>query len=198
MDKRRFLIFLFFAITSFQFTFSQDSGRKSESQDNKLFAFGIIADVQYADTEKAGKRDYRNSLTKLEKCITEFNNHDLAFIISLGDLIDRNYDSYDKPLAILGKSKTPVYNVIGNHEFSVEEQYKKEIRKRLNNRKGYFDFEAGNMVFIVLDGTALSTFAHVKGSKPYELVMAQYEEMEKQGLNNTTTWNGGIGEKQYK
>jgi 3',5'-cyclic AMP phosphodiesterase CpdA len=134
----------------------------------------------------------------LEKCIDEFNNHDLDFIISLGDLIDRNYDSYDKPLAILDKSKTPVYNVIGNHEFSVEEPYKKGIRKRLNNQRGYFDFEVGNMVFIVLDGTNFSTFAHAKGSKPYELAMAHYEEMEKQGLNNATTWNGGIGGNQFK
>jgi len=198
MNNFRIFIFLFFALTSFQFTFSQDSGRKSEKKDNKLFAFGIIADVQYADAEKAGKRDYRNSLTKLEKCIAEFNNHNLAFTINLGDLIDRNFESYDKPLNILAKSKAPVYNVIGNHEYSVKEKYKKEIRKRLNNSKGYFDFKAGNFVFIVLDGTAMSTFAYTKESRQYELAKTQYEEMEKQGFNNATTWNGGIGGKQFK
>jgi predicted phosphodiesterase len=198
MYKQKFLLFLLFSFTSFQITFPQDSGSRVDNQDDKLFEFGIIADVQYADVDQAGKRDYRNSLDKLDKCIAEFNNHDLAFIVSLGDLIDRDYDSYDKPLAILEKSKAPVYNVIGNHEFSVEEKYKTDIRQRLNNGEGYFDFEAGNMVYIVLDGTALSTFAHAKGSRAYELAMSQYEEMEKLGLNNATTWNGGIGDKQLK
>jgi predicted MPP superfamily phosphohydrolase len=197
MDKHRFIILLLFVFTSFHVTFSQDFKRNSDHSDNKLFSFGIIADVQYADIEKNGKRDYRNSLAKLEKCITEFNNHDLTFIISLGDLIDRNYDSYDKPLSILQNSIAPVYHVIGNHEFSVEDKYKKDIRKRLNNRKGYFDLEMGDVVFIILDGTAFSTFANAKGSKAYELAKSQYEEMEKQEFNNATTWNGGIGEKQY-
>ena len=35
-------------------------------QHEELFSFGVIADVQYADAEKAGKRDYRSSLGKLE------------------------------------------------------------------------------------------------------------------------------------
>ena len=46
-------------------------------QHEELFSFGVIADVQYADAEKAGKRDYRSSLGKLEICIKEFNNHNL-------------------------------------------------------------------------------------------------------------------------
>ena len=69
MDKHRFLIFFLFAFTSFHIVFSQDSGIKPEDQVDKLFAFGIIADVQYADVEKAAKRDYRNSLDKLDRSI---------------------------------------------------------------------------------------------------------------------------------
>jgi len=198
MDKLKFLVFFFFSLISFHFAYSQDSGKKSDDQDNKLFAFGIIADVQYADTEKAGSRDYKNSIYKLEKCITEFNNHNLAFTINLGDLIDRNFESYDKPLAIMEMSQAQVYYVIGNHEFSVEEKFKGDIRSRLYNKKGYFDFEVGNLVFIVLDGTDISTFAYKTGSRQYELAMTQYEEMKKQGFNNATTWNGGIGEKQLE
>jgi predicted phosphodiesterase len=198
MKKIIFFIFLYGVFATFHMAYPQDSGKIPENKDNKLFAFGIIADVQYADAEKAGKRDYRNSLNKLEKCIAEFNKYDLAFTISLGDLIDRDFTSFDKPQAILNKSKAPVYNVIGNHEFSVEEKYKRDIRKRLNNHKGYFKFVIGDIVFLILDGTAMSTFAHSKESKSHDLAMAQYDEMKKQGLNNATTWNGGIGENQFK
>lgn len=167
-------------------------------QHEELFSFGVIADVQYADAEKAGKRDYRSSLGKLEICIKELNNHKLSFTVTLGDLIDRDYASFDKTLPILDKSIAPVYNVIGNHDFEVEEEFKKEVRGRLSNRKGYFDFTVDDFTFIVLDGTDLSTFGTKKDSRQYALAMAKYEEIKEAGLNNAFTWNGGIGRKQIK
>jgi len=198
MNKIKLFIFLFCILLMDHIACSQNSGENTDIQSDKLFSFGIIADVQYADVEKAGKRDYRNSLDKLGKCVTEFNTHDLAFAISLGDLIDRDFASFHKPTDILDKSLAPVYYAVGNHEFSVEEEYKNEVRRHLNNSKGYFNFSVENFIFLVLDGTDVSTFAQSKGSKAYELAMAQYEEMEKQGFNNATTWNGGIGKKQFK
>ena len=167
-------------------------------QHEVLFSFGVIADVQYADAEKAGKRDYRNSLGKLEKCIGEFNNHNLSFTITLGDLIDRDYSSFDKTLPIIDRSIAPVYHVIGNHDFSVEEEFRKEVRGRLNNRKGYFDFTVDDIVFMVLDGTDLSTFGTKKESKQYDLAIAKHKEITEAGFNNAYTWNGGIGSKQLQ
>jgi manganese-dependent ADP-ribose/CDP-alcohol diphosphatase len=56
-------------------------------------------------------------------------------------MIDHDYISFDKPLAILINLKAPLYNVIGNHDFEVEDKFKGQVRKRLGNKKGYFDFE---------------------------------------------------------
>ena len=189
---------LFCFCITVHFGLAQVNPRNSRDPSGKVFSFGIVTDIQYADAEKKGSRDYRNSLGKLEKCVNEFNGHDLAFVINLGDLIDHDFFSYEKPLAILDKLKAPLYNVIGNHDFEVEDQYKSQIRKRLKNKNGYFDFEFNNLIFIVLDGSDVSTLAYPKGSGQYNYGMARYEEIRKNGFNNAYTWNGGIGDKQLK
>ncbi|MEN8230015.1 MAG: beta-galactosidase [Bacteroidota bacterium] len=193
---RKLLLTIALAYASLSIAFPQHVD--NQHPDEALFSFGVIADVQYADAEKAGKRDYRNSPEKLEKCIGEFNNHNLSFTVTLGDLIDRDFSSFDKTLPILDRSIAPVYHVIGNHDFSVEPAYRKEVRDRLKNPNGYFDFTVDDFVFIVLDGTDLSTFGTETGSGQYDLAMAKFEEMKKAGLNNAYTWNGGIGSKQLK
>ena len=37
------------------------------NSDEKIFSFGVIADIQYTDHEKEGKRDYRSALKKGRK-----------------------------------------------------------------------------------------------------------------------------------
>ena len=186
---------LFFVL---QNALCQEITRDAKNLAKKLFSFGIVTDIQYADAEKNGNRDYRNSVNILEKSVKEMNGHDLAFVITLGDMIDHDYISFDKPLAILGKLKAPLYNVLGNHDFEVDDQYKDRVRKRLKNKNRYFDFKVNNMVFIVLDGSDVSTFASKKGSEKYNSGLAKYEEIKKSGINNAYTWNGGIGNKQLK
>ncbi len=194
--KSIFALIFFYA--TFQIAFSQDVSKSNPDTVKILFSFGAVADIQYADAEKAGNRDYRNSLQKLDNCIKIFNRNELSFIVNLGDMIDRDYISYDKPLKILDNSKAPVYNVIGNHDFSVDDKFKRKVRKRLANRKGYFAFKLDDFIFIILDGTDVSTFAHKEGSKQYKNAMVKYEEIKKKGLNNAYTWNGGIGNKQLE
>ncbi len=194
---RCILSILIFSVTS-QIISSQEVSQDHRIPGEKIFSFGVVADIQYADAEKAGKRDYRGSLQKLDTCIHIFNKHELSFTITLGDMIDRDYNSFDKPLAILKKLQFPVYNVPGNHDFSMEDRFKRKVKKQLNNKKGYFDFEAGTYRFILLDGTDVSTFAHKKGSAQYKNAMAHLEEMKKKKSNNAYDWNGGIGDMQLK
>lgn len=187
---------MFLAFSILLVTFSQEKNQTIQDNQKKIFSFGVVADIQYADAEKAGNRDYRSSIGKLDTCINIFNKNDLSFVVTMGDMIDRDYTSYDKPLHILETSKAPVYNVLGNHDFSVNDQLKRKVRKRLDNKKGYFSFQLDDFIFIILDGTDLSTFAHKKESKQYKFALAEYEEIKKEGLNNAYEWNGGIGEKQ--
>jgi predicted MPP superfamily phosphohydrolase len=82
----------------------------------KLFSFGVMADVQYADVDQMGKRNYRGSLEKLENSIELLNRYDLSFIASLGDLIDRHYESFEKPLELMSQSKAKIHHVLGNQD----------------------------------------------------------------------------------
>lgn len=196
MKAYKFTGILIYILALFQVAFSQEKPTSNSNQSKKIYSFGLIADIQYADADKKGNRDYRNTLNKLETCVNEFNSHELAFVINLGDMVDHQYVSYDKPMTILGNLKAPLYNVIGNHDFDVDDQYRGQVREHLKNKNGYFEFERDNMAFIVLDGTDLSTFAFPQGSGYYNKALATYEEIKKKGLNNAFMWNGGIGNKQ--
>ncbi|MBN1851932.1 MAG: metallophosphoesterase [Pirellulales bacterium] len=122
------------------------------------FAFGVLADVQYADKETAGKRSYRESLGNLEKCVAEFNRHELAFTIQLGDIIDgnsnpeRTHSDLDRILAVYSKLKMPAFHVIGNHCLNAG---KEKLGAALGLKSFYYDFslpQTRGWRFVVLDG----------------------------------------------
>src|SRR5690606_33154640 len=116
---------LMFRITLLLFLFSLTFFDRARAQDAPLFSFGLIADIQYADVESSGKRDYRGSLARARKAVSMLNDHELAFTVHCGDLIDRDYASFDAPLAILRNLRAPVHFVVGNHEFSVADSLKR-------------------------------------------------------------------------
>lgn len=166
------------------------------SQEKPLFSFGVISDVQYADVDQAGERNYRGSLAILEKTIEELNQHELAFTVSLGDLIDRDMESFVKPLRILTQSKAKIHHVFGNHDFTVADEHKKEVPKLLGNPKGYHAFTQGDLVFVVLNGLDNSIDGHPAGSVGYKKAASTLTELEKLGSSNAKPWNGGLGKKQ--
>ncbi|NHE58945.1 sialate O-acetylesterase [Cyclobacterium plantarum] len=169
-----------------------------QKQAKESFAFGVIADVQYADVATAGKRNYRGTLNILEQTIPFLNAYNLDFSVSLGDLIDRDFASFDKPLALLENSRAPFHHVWGNHDFSVADSLKQEVGKRLGNEKGYYAFEHGRMVFLVLNGMDISLEGHPKGSENYKKAEAMMAGLEVAGANNAKPWNGAIGKAQMQ
>lgn len=161
-----------------------------------LFSFGLIADVQYADVEQAGKRDYRGSLKRLEECVRIFNSHPLSFIVHAGDLIDRHYQSFRLPLKIFGRSRAVVHYVIGNHEFAVADSLKQKVPALLKNPRGYYSFVEKGFQFILLNAMDVSLMASAKGSKAYEEALAVQQELKNNKANNSHEWNGGMGRRQ--
>ena len=168
------------------------------AQNMPLFSFGVISDVQYADVDQAGERNYRGSLAILEKTVGELNQHELAFTVNLGDLIDRDVESFAKPLDILRQSKTKVYHVFGNHDYTLADEHKQEVPKLLGNQKGYHAFTHGPLVFVVLNGLDNSIDGHPVGSAGYKKAAATLADLERLGASNAKPWNGGLGQKQTK
>lgn len=156
---------------------------------------GVFADCQYCDSETAGNRFYRKSLEKLEDCISQFNQeNDIDFVVGLGDIIDRDFASFDSVNLILAKSKKKVFQVIGNHDLEVEKSFLEQVPTKLNLEKTWHSFSKKGWHFIFLNGNDI-TF-HSNDSEIVSQAKEMTDKLKKEGKPNPHEWNGGIGKKQ--
>ena len=156
------------------------------------FRFGVVADCQYANVQSEGVREYALSKKKLKSCVNHLNVIDLKYVVNLGDLIDRDYKSYETVLPIFNQLEMPVYNVVGNHDYSVADKWKTKIPGKLNMPSRYYDFKVEGWRFVILDGNDISFHAYPENSDPYKEVAEYYEQKDVE----SPEWNGAIGEKQ--
>src|SRR5262245_30595709 len=89
--------------------------------DFPILRFGVVADSQYADRPPhvGMNRHYARSLAKLSEAIEVFNREELSFVITLGDIIDRDFESFDDILPVYDSLKHENFFLLGNHDFSV-------------------------------------------------------------------------------
>lgn len=170
----------------------------AQEKSNMLFSFGIITDVQYYDGETAGTRHYKSSPAKLTAIVDSLNNQPIDFVVHLGDLIDRDYVSFDPLLQILNKLKMPVYHVLGNHDFSVKQDEIKAVPKKLGMPARYYSFENKGLKFIVLDGNYQSVYGQKERSREHKQATKKLDQLKSAGASNAQSWNGGLGQKQMK
>ncbi len=172
------------------------SSSGTEHQEQKpLFSFGLIADIQYCDCDPVGTRYYRSSLQKLEEAIQSFRIDSPAFIINLGDMIEKDFASFGPVCKILDAAGLKIYNVTGNHDYSVEPRLKKRIPPLKENKEGYYSFIYGKFRFIILNGNEISTYAATSNNKIKE-ARSYILKLKNSGEINGMDWNGGISNKQ--
>lgn len=170
-------------------------GLQLNNQSQKpLFSFGIIADVQYADYEPAGTRFYRSSLAKLREAVNAFKEDSVGFIINLGDIIDRDFESYKPVMNIIDSSGLKTYHVTGNHDYSVDPRYKKRLPVLLT-KEGYYSFDYENFRFIFINGNEISTYISNNKTVIKE-ANENIDSLKSKGEINAIDWNGGISGKQ--
>jgi hypothetical protein len=161
-------------------------------REEPLFSFGVIADCQYCSADTKGIREYRLSKNKLEKCVAHFNKRNLAFVVHLGDFIDRDFASYDVVIPIYNKLIMPRFHALGNHDFNVEDLKKEEVPAKLGMASRYYSFEVKGWRFIVLDGNDISAYAYPRTSEQYGEVCDYFK---KRGIE-TPQYGGVIGPRQ--
>ncbi len=123
--------------------------------------FGVLADIQYCDTERAGSRYYRNSLQKLDEAVAELNNEGVRFTLNLGDLVERDAAQNLPPvLARLDRLQKPVYNTGGNHDYWGTPDHK-WFHKEIGMPSAYYAFGAGDWRFIVLNTNEVSSYTEM-------------------------------------
>lgn len=166
-------------------------------QTEPVFTFGIIADIQYCDAEPMIGRYYRASTHKLRNALEAFKMLPLSFILDLGDIIDRDFASFDKVLALYQKASVPVRFTLGNHDFSVGEEQKKKVPELIGlPGKGYYNFIEKDWRFIILNGNELSLFATAPGTTKESEALAMLDHLRQTNAGNAMEWNGGISQEQ--
>ena len=160
--------------------------------------FGVVADVQYCDAEPEAGRYFRQAPEKLLAAVRDFNDRSLDFVIQLGDLIDRDFQSFPKILSIYQQIKAPAYHVLGNHDFWVDVEKRQDVVRILGLERGYYDFSKRGWRFIVLDGNDLSLYASGQGELRYAQAEMMLSDIQQQGLPQAQRWNGGISNVQLE
>ncbi|MDK4714347.1 metallophosphoesterase [Rhizobium sp. CNPSo 4039] len=164
-----------------------------------LFRFGVIADPQYADLAPnlTLNRYPAKSLDKLRAAIEEFNRHDLAFVVTLGDIIDREWKSFDAILPVYEALRHRKHFLLGNHDFAVASQHLGTVPARVGMPSAYYDFSLSGYRFIALDGNEISVFAPPEGDPRRQEAKEMMRALETTGALNGQRWNGAIGDTQY-
>lgn len=159
-----------------------------------LFRVGAIADCQYADQDDNGQRMYRRSPGKLRSAVDHFNTLDLDHVVHLGDFIDKGWASFDAQQPTVDALRHPWRFVLGNHDFSVDDDKKALVAARLGMPARYYSFETHGWVFLALDGNDLSEYGWPARSP--ELALSQ--TLHRERFPGAPDWDGGIGEIQLK
>ena len=160
---------------------------------NAGFEIGLVADAQFADVEAKGTRFYRQSIGKLGAAVGHFNGRDLAFCVHLGDLIDREWRSFDEITKPLARSRHRWHQLLGNHDFDVLDELKTGVPKRLGMAWRYGSFDHGAFRFAVLDTNDVSIYAHAAGTPERAHAEGELVRVQAAKLRQAQPWNGAVG-----
>ncbi|QCI64272.1 metallophosphoesterase [Phreatobacter stygius] len=171
----------------------------ARGQAGPLFRFGIVADPQYAPVvpNLRMNRYYANSLWKLSAAIGEFNKHDLRFVATLGDIIDRHWESFGHVLPVYDQLKHERFFLLGNHDYDVANDYLASVVRNTGMPRAYYDFAGGGYRFIILDGNDVSTFAPPRGDARRELAAERLAALKQKNAINAQAWNGSLSDAQF-
>lgn len=171
--------------------------RAAEAKEPEL-VFGVIADPQYADVDPAGSRFYRNSIEKLGHAIEDLNGKEISFVVTLGDLIDRDFKSFGMIMPVYAKLKHPHHPVLGNHDFSVTDAEKEKVHAAVGLETPYYSKSFGAWRFIFLDGTDVALYRHAADDDRTTQARMLFEKLKKAKVKQAQVSNGAMGDEQMK
>lgn len=168
----------------------------TETADDPLVSFGLITDVQYADADPAGERHYRESVPKLKQAVAALAARKLPCTLHLGDVIDRDFKSFDTILPLFGGLGHPVRHLLGNHDFDVAATEKPRVSRMLGMPADHYAFMESGVRFVMLDTNEVSTYKHAEDSPETRNARAVMTQLAATGACNAKIWNGGVSDSQ--
>lgn len=191
MNRRRFLTLSTAAASA-----TQSRAQTDAAHEKPLLSFGLITDVQYADAEPQGERHFRESIPKLKAAAADLAKETLPFSLHLGDVIDRDFESFASILPHFEALGHPVRHLLGNHDFSLRDEEKAKVASTLGMPADYYAFTAAGVRFLMLDTNQVSTYKHPQGS-PANLEGEQHlQTLASGGSAHAKPWNGGLARTQ--
>ena len=160
--------------------------------------FGLIADPQYADVDAEKDRHYRNSLNKLATAITELNDVKLDFVVTLGDLVDRDWRSFDPVIGSYEALRHPHAVLIGNHDAQVISHHLAAQTPALGLPKSYYQFSLPGYRFLVIDGNDVSLYCNHANGDDRQLAEFMLDELTECQQSQAQPWNGAVGRRQLE
>jgi 3',5'-cyclic AMP phosphodiesterase CpdA len=164
-----------------------------------LFKFGVVADPQYAASVPNLRlnRYYSNTLWKLSEAIAAWNKEDLAFVVTLGDIIDHDWESYGHMLPLYDGLKAENFFILGNHDFYVAPEFLTSVLRTTGLKRSYYDFPGGGWRFVVIDTNEAAAYANPVGSPAHALGAARLAAAKAAGAANALPYNGAMSDTQY-
>jgi manganese-dependent ADP-ribose/CDP-alcohol diphosphatase len=159
-----------------------------------VLRFAILSDIQYADQNTAGVREYRASLAKTEAAAEMLAGENAEFTVHLGDLIDGGAENADRILPVFRKLPRPQYPVLGNHDYFGG---RPAVMKKFGLARPYSSVRVRGWEFVMLDGMYVSVKGGwPEGSPNYRKGEQMLTALKQQGARNAQEWNGALGEAQ--
>lgn len=171
----------------------------TENMNDPLFKIGIVTDIHHSATkESTPERYYQASAGKLREAVKTFNNEEVNLIVSLGDLVDNEVDSYSVIADILDSLEMPVHKIAGNHDYIApfSQSAQEKIMEMMGIKQPYFSVSVKGYRLIFLDTSEISTHANEKGTDNYTEANELLKDLREQAAPNAKKYNGAIGERQ--
>lgn len=160
-----------------------------------VLSFGVVADCQYAAegrSEPHPVRHYPLSRAKLAEAVATFNADDLAFVISLGDLIDSCADDLEPVLDVLAGCRAPVRHCLGNHDLAGFAGDAAAAVAAFGMHGPYYGWSEHGHRFLVLDTNRLGVIDLPPGTPEWQRGVADLGRRLAAGEPQAQPWNGGV------
>ncbi|MBV2187467.1 MAG: metallophosphoesterase [Rhizobium sp.] len=166
----------------------------SSQNSSPLLRFGLIADPQYAPIEPNTRlnRHYAQSLGKLEAAIARLNDEALDFVVTLGDVIDRDWENFDRVLPLYDRLRHPHHFLPGNHDFAVAADRLDQVHDKLAMPAPWHDFSVNGVRLIITDGNEVSLFAPPLDDPRRVEAAERLAGLTAAGAANAQMWNAGM------
>ncbi|MBC7311417.1 MAG: metallophosphoesterase, partial [Rhizobium sp.] len=120
------------------------------------------------------------------------NGEALDFVVTLGDVIDRDWENFDRVLPLYETLRHAHHILPGNHDFAVAADRLAEVHARLGMPAPYHDFVANGVRLILTDGNEVSLFAPPLDDPRRVEAAERLAALTAAGAANAQMWNAGM------